>query len=285
MFRYLLSLMVAAALLGFPGAVGAQKVVDLPTRTKSPAIDGQVTPEEIAGATEINMTLIGGLEKPPHATKAYCYRTHEAVYVAFVCDEPDPAKAVAKVGRVNGPVFEDDSVEFMFAPFKEPTRDNYYHFAVNAAGVTYSNSMDTDRPVDNWECSVGKAKGKWEAEILIPLTPLRASTDLTFWRGNLARNRVARAGEAAERSVWVDPATTLHNFRKFGYLRLRQSSTNRASAPANAAPAGFGGSVLSGKQQTEKPVTLGAPVAVKADTHPAVGFETTSSTPSPTPKR
>ncbi len=285
MFRYLATFFTVAAFLLFPGAVSAQKVVDLPLRTKPPVIDGLVTPEETAGAAEINMTLIGGLEKPPHGTKVYLSMSKEALYVAFICTEPDPAKAVARIGRVNGPVFEDDSVEFMFAPYKEPTRDNYYHFAVNAAGVTYSNSMDTDRPVDNWECAVAKGEGKWEAEMLIPLLPLRASTDLTFWRGNLARNRVARTGEIAERSVWVDPATTLHNFRKFGYLRLRQPATNRTGVPATSAPSGFGGTLEPGKQQTEKPVTLGAPVAVKADTKPAVGFETNTSPTAAASKR
>jgi hypothetical protein len=237
----------------------AASIVDLPFLDRQFSIDGKVTPDEINGAAVIDLTAMGELAKPRYLTKVYSIVTPNALYLGFVCDDPTPKDLVAKEKKTNGPVFADDSIEFFFTPNMEGNKYNYFHFAVNAAGVTYSASMEDDTPALNWECAVKPTDKGWGGEMLIPLSTVRASPHMSYWRANIARNRVARDTEPAEKSVWVDPGTTMHNFRKFGYLKLPRS-LQPGYATSVEAPAGFGSA------------TTGTAVQVKADDRPATGF-------------
>jgi hypothetical protein len=122
----------------------------------------------------------------------------------------------------NGPVMKDDSVELVICPAIVGERNNYFHFAMNAAGVKYSWDTQFDRPVQGWMGKASVTPGGWEAEFLIPYTSIRGRTDLSHWRGNFMRTRPARPGEPEEVSVWFDPGMTIHNYRKFGFLRFEQ---------------------------------------------------------------
>jgi hypothetical protein len=255
---------ISLFILGFLTALqassaNAASIVDLPLLQRQFRVDGKVTPDEVNGAAVIDLTAMGDLAKPKNPTKVYAIVTPAALYMGFVCDDAAPKSLVAKETRTNGPVFVDDSIELFFTPNTEGNKYNYYHFAVNAAGVTYSANMEDDTPVLNWECAVRPTEKGWEAEMLIPLSTVSATTYMSYWRANVARNRVARETEAAEKSVWVDPGTTMHNFRKFGYLKLPRSEQPGYRSAVDA-PAGFG------------VPTTGTPQQIMGALQPAAGF-------------
>ena len=41
-----------------------------------------------------------------------------------------------------------------------------------------------------------------------------------LWRANVARVRSPREGGRPERTAWVDPGVSLHNYRRFGFIRV-----------------------------------------------------------------
>lgn len=211
-----------------------QKVFYVPVMKDAPVIDGTVSPQEMKDCASTTMTLIGTLDRPKFATDAYVGVTTAGLYLGFVCSDPAPDKAVAKTKAENGPVFLDDSVEVFLAPAAEASKTNYFHFALNSAGTAYSDGMERDLPVTNWQHASKPSTGKWEAELFIPSRSVFAPSDLPFWRANFSRNRPARPGEVAEQSVWVDPGTTLHNYKRFGYLRFASGTGFKAFGETSA---------------------------------------------------
>ena len=125
------------------------------------SIDGKVTPDEINGAAVIDLTAMGELAKPDISRRSTRSSRPTRSISGFVCDDPAPKDLVAKETKTNGPVFADDSIELFFTPNMEGNKYNYFHFAVNAAGVTYSASMEDDAPALNWECAVRPTEKGW----------------------------------------------------------------------------------------------------------------------------
>ncbi len=194
--------------------------LEIPKIDFSPRIDGLVTPRERSGCQVTTLTLMGAFQRPKHETFVYTCATRDALYVGFVCADPEPKALVTSVTAENGPVMKDDSVEMVLCPALYGERNNYFHFAMNAAGVKYSWDSEFDRPVTGWTGKASVTPGGWEAEFLIPYTSIRGRTDISHWRGNFVRTRPARSGQPEEVSVWNDPGMTIHNYRKFGFLRF-----------------------------------------------------------------
>lgn len=211
-----LALAVFAAASGVFGAT----LLDVPPLNNTPKIDGLVVPQETTSATVTTMTLFGGFMKPDNSTSVTLAITPGGLYLGFVCSDKKPSELVTNVKKENGPVFRDDSVEIVITPAKTPGKSNYYHFALNAAGVPYSNDPSGDRAVDGWKYSAQKTSGGWEAEVLIPMSSIGAWTGAAYLRANFARHRPARGSERAENCAWVNPGTTIHNYTRFGYLKL-----------------------------------------------------------------
>lgn len=199
----------------------ALNIVDVPVLRGTPLIDGRISPEEMKYAAVTSMTLVGSFDRPKCPTTVVMLVGQDAFYVGFDCEEPSTSGLVTKVKKENGPVFEDDSVQLVITPNREATRSNYFHFALNAAGVRYSNNMGKDTVIEKWQAAAQRTDKGWQAEFLIPFDSIKASADAQYWRANVARFRPARGtGDAGEISAWVDPGSTLHNYRRFGYLKL-----------------------------------------------------------------
>lgn len=194
--------------------------VEVPIRDMSFRIDGLVTPRERAMCEVTTLTRLGSYEKPRCETHVYLAATDQGLYLGFVCDDPNPGNLVTSVTQQSAAVIKDDSVEFVLCPAPVAERDNYFHFAINAAGFGYSWDMQFDRPVPEWLSEAAVTPIGWEAECFIPFSAIRGRLDVAQWRGNFQRNRPARLGEQGETSVWFDPGLTIHNYRKFGFLRF-----------------------------------------------------------------
>lgn len=215
-FRTILFLIVAALVPATAWCVQ----VNIPLIEQKPTVDGRVSASEQAAAEPIQLTKIGGLDRPRFQTQVFVSATLDGIYVGFIAEDPRPDAAVTSTTEENGAVFDDDSVQVLLTPTLETSADSYYHFAVNPDGTRYSNHLITGETVENWESAVSKSANSWQAEFFIPLNSIDAPAELPHWRGNFARNRPARTNEDAETSVWVNPGISLHNYKRFGYLTM-----------------------------------------------------------------
>ncbi len=194
--------------------------LNVPLVEKKPTIDGNVTAAEQQAAASLDMTRIGGLDRPRFDTKVYVAATLEGLYVGFVANEPVMDSLVTSTTQANGAVFNDDSVQVLLSPSLDTAADAYYHFAINPEGIRYSNHLITGEVVGTWEAEVKKGANSWQAEFFIPLTSIEAPYELPYWRANFARVRPARPNAAEETSAWVNPGISLHNYKRFGYLTM-----------------------------------------------------------------
>ena len=287
--RFIVACAFVALSLGLVRSAAALNILTLPVFERSATVDGRISPEEIANITGTTMTLQGSLDKPKLKTTFYTYATPKYIYAAFDCEEPQPDKLVTNARRENGAVFMDDSVQFFICPSQEANRTNYYHFSVNAAGQRYSLNMANDQPVTGWQSAVQRTPKGWSAEMTIPLSMIKASTDAQFWRANAARFRPARGSEAEETSVWVDTGTTLHNFRRFGYLRLLPvpfpelardmsllSGPPRRGGAGTAATSGSSAAIPAAADKTTSAGAVAGPSAQAAPTSSPAAAQTTS---------
>lgn len=230
-----------------------------PHLAHNPTIDGKVSAEEQAGAARVTLTLVGAFDKPKHQTSAYLFMNDGGIYVGFICDEPAMAGIITKSTKENGAVFDDDSVQFFISPNRDASKTNYFHFAVNAAGVKYSDSMADDKAVDGWQGAASKGTQTWEAEMFIPFSAIGGESEAPYWRMNLARERPARNGEDGETTAWINPGASLHNYKRFGFLQLRQQ------APAMGAAIGtVGGAIVGSAGPAGTSAMLSAPSAAGA---------------------
>lgn len=201
-----------------------------------PTIDGKISPEEQNSSAKVNMTIVGGLDKPKYPTTVFTSLTPAGLYVGFICEDPAPDKLVAKCSEENGPVFQDDSVQLFIAPDREANHTNYFHFAVNCRGVKYSSGMDSEEPVQGWSAAASHGKSHWSAEMLIPYSSMNAKMEAPYWRINFARERPERARDRKEVSAWINPGASLHNYKRFGFLQIRSSIPSSDATPVVPTP-------------------------------------------------
>jgi hypothetical protein len=210
---------IVSLMLAVPSAWGAGFLA-IPKTDREPRIDGLVTPRERSACEATTLSLLGAMKAPKYSTTVYACATRQGLYFGFVCEDPHPQALITSVTIENGAVMRDDSVELVLCPALVGERDNYFHFAMNAAGVRYSWDAYFDRPVGDWLGKASVTPGGWEAEFYIPYKSVRGRTDISHWRGNFMRTRPARLNEREEVSVWVDPGMTIHNYKRFGFLRF-----------------------------------------------------------------
>ncbi len=209
-----------AALLFFVSFSAFAMKINVPLVAAKPLMDGAVSASERSGSGKILMKVAGGLDKPRLETQVFVQCNKDGIYFGFVCDDPDLIHAVTSATEENSAVFDDDSVQVLLAPSRDATNSNYYHFAVNAAGVKYSNFMLDDQPLQGWESATTHTKTGWEAEIYLPRELINGPDDLPYWRANVAREHPPRGATDGETSVWINPGISLHNPKRFGFLQL-----------------------------------------------------------------
>lgn len=227
-----------ACILAWAAAGGGYALqINVPVVPFAPLIDGKLSAQEASTAAKVTMTVMGSLDKPKHPTTAYTFLCKEGLYVAFVCDEPAPDKLVTRITQENGAVFEDDSVQLFVAPEREANNTNYFHFAVNPAGVKYSTSMEQEVAVEGWTAAASLNANQWSAEMLIPYSAIQANTEVPYWRINLARERPERSGDRKETSAWINPGASLHNYKRFGFFQIASALPVAQNTPVIAAAA------------------------------------------------
>lgn len=237
---------LAIAAASAHGAITPSQV-EVPLLNEEPVIDGKLTPAEKAACAAISLQRTASLEPATYKTTVYVGVTMKGLYVGFVAEDTDLSLLTGAETPKNGAVFQDDSVQVFVSPTLDVMADAYYHFAVNAYGVSYSSNLMERAPVANWQVATSKGEattgsqtgsGAWEAEFFIPLRAINAPDELPGWRANFARYRPARGSQVAETSAWMDTGVSLFNYRKFGYLKMpRLVPAPAQSVTPDSAPA------------------------------------------------
>lgn len=150
--------LVALAIPGFADdGVRSKRKLPAVKLEKAPAIDGTVEAEEWALAPVATPFYDAYTAKPPeHRTEARLGYTDTALYVAFVCHDPDPSKIVATQIQPGSDFNGEDFVVLMLDTYGTRQAGQLSRFLVNALGTT------------NEEIAGGRAnkrewRGKWKA--------------------------------------------------------------------------------------------------------------------------
>ena len=178
--------------------------------------------------------LLGGKGAPAkQGTEALVTYDDTYLYVAFRCQEPNPAgmKRTPKAKVVN--VWDDDCVEIFLDP--ERAKQAYMHFAANSLGAKmqmrrlppqmwftqWYDSGEKGEGITRWEPSwralpnVGQAA--WTMEIAIPFSEIgRTPSFGEAWNANFCRERKV---EGEENSSWARmDGDSFHTPESFGQI-------------------------------------------------------------------
>ena len=198
--------------------------LEAPKIEAAPTIDGDLSDEAWKQAARFaHFRLYDKDRTATTPTTAFICYDDQALYAAFICDEPqtDKLKAQATVqdGKPpGGRVSADDCVELFVVPGHP--RGNYYHFIINSRNVRLDQRngrwpqqwMDT-----NWDGEwVSAAKvnpGKnWVVEMAIPWHNFAADLGKKDWAVQFCR---AKLTEPVEFSAYTFVNRNFHNERAF----------------------------------------------------------------------
>jgi hypothetical protein len=165
----------------------------------------------------------GAFQRAEPQTRFKTLFDDEALYVAIVCDEPNPAGRIARYSEHDRDVFTDDCVEIFLDPAGEGRY--YQHFAINSKGAWCDDSAADYGLVRsklwNFPLQTGAAAdpagGTWTVEVRIPFAALPFAVPPTeSWLWNVTRNR--RAGGGSELSSWSPLRGSFHSPKQFRRL-------------------------------------------------------------------
>jgi len=215
--------LVASLVLAPLGVSGAEDssipAVMFPT---APVIDGVLDDE----VWETAATVEGFVQFQPDFGVPSSFRTivlightPEALYVAFRCIDPDPAKIGAAIISRDGDLRDDDSVTLLLDTNHD--RRTAYYFATNTLGVQLDGKVaDNGRTVDDkwdatWISASARTSEGWTAEFEIPFRMLRFESGEDVSWGINFRRRIPRR---LETSLWSGPGEDVWRVSVFGTL-------------------------------------------------------------------
>jgi len=164
---------------------------------KSVILDGEFLEEAWGDATRVTdfyqVDPVEGVPSDP-PTEVWLMRDNQALYLAFICHEPEVEGMVLQNMARDAFLNEDDRIEFIFDTFRDGK--NGYFFQMSAPGsrgdaLVGDNGQRFNKPWNaSWEGQTKILSDRWVAEIRIPFSTLRFGDNPT-WRGNFQRNRSA----------------------------------------------------------------------------------------------
>ena len=128
---------------------------------------------------------------PTQQTQVWLSYDDESLYVAFRCSERNMDKLLVQQMDHDGPIWRDDSVDFLL----DPDRDGktYFHLVANSAGARFEcrgKSPDPDSWNGEWSANILKEEAAWTAFIRIPFKSMGVPMPEvgTAWRANFGRS-------------------------------------------------------------------------------------------------
>jgi len=165
-----------------------------------------------AGSTDQEIRLDGVLDEPgwqragvienlvqqdphpggptPFDTEVRVLVNPNAVYIGFVCHDPEPSRIAIHTMQRDGVMTGDDTVSVVLDPIADGRRG--YIFRINAAAarldglVSGAESMSTDWD-GIWDAKTQRTPEGWTAEIRIPTQTLRFKWGQDHWGFNVER--------------------------------------------------------------------------------------------------
>jgi hypothetical protein len=169
-------------------------------------------------------------DKAPKTTLGYLAWDTDNLYLAFVNEEPNPAKikilATERDGITQPYLWDDDSMDIILDSHPG-TENSYFQFIFNAKGTGwdgYYGSSEFGQNVQRWnshyEARTRIDRNAWSLEIKIPLKDLgiKGSPAGRTFTGNFFRN-IAFVKEGLQRTCW-SPTLIENNHRvdRFGFI-------------------------------------------------------------------
>lgn len=127
--------------------------------------------------------------RPDVQSEAFLTYDDTNLYLAVRCQEPNMAGIKTTTTKRDGPVYQDDSVEFLVDP--NLSRKVYYQFIVSASNVVFDSKGWDSKWDGEFSHGVARPNGAWTVEMAIPwktlgVTAPAAGTKMGFL---LARTR------------------------------------------------------------------------------------------------
>ncbi len=108
-------------------------------------------------------------------TRAYIGYTDDAIYVAFICEDPNPEAILARETKRGGNIENDDTVAVLIDP--QARNLEPYTFTVNARGTQAEDipagTTENIRWRGDWQAVARITENGWAAEMRIPFQSLR----------------------------------------------------------------------------------------------------------------
>jgi hypothetical protein len=157
-----------------------------------------------------------------------------ALYVGFVCYEPNPDELAHAHSGPDAAVWFDDSVELFIDPGH--THERYLQFALNCTGATFDRRMEDIGWTDEWSVGTRIGADRWTAEVQIPFSTLGCEPPEAgaVFSANFCRNRktsIPGADEHGEWSCWAPVQSDYHEPSRFGHVIFAEDA---ASVPLQA---------------------------------------------------
>ncbi len=208
---------VQARPTAFSGAVPAVQVPEVVVgrAASAPVVDGRIEGDVWKDALALSLDDAPAGVTNSQTTTAYLAYDERALYLAVRCRDTQMNRVTATVRRHDGPVWNDDCIEFFLRP---PGSAAYYHWAVNVLGTVYD-ARCTPRGDPEWEshaqAAAARGEKEWTVEAAIPFSAFPgANPSAGPWRGNVCRERKVNG----ELSSWAPVGGRFHSPGKFGKL-------------------------------------------------------------------
>jgi len=178
-----------------------------------PKIDGKLDDACWQGAARVNLVDYMTGQKPKAATEAYITHDEHALYIGFVCQEPEIGKLRTEVTQRDGRTWTDDCVEVFVAPGL--SRRSYYHFVVTARGIQADGCRDDFKWDGRWESKTSVETNKWIVEMALPFYNFPPEGD---WGQDFGINLCRERKVEPENSAWSPTFGGFHNPGRFGVI-------------------------------------------------------------------
>ncbi|MDD3927841.1 MAG: sugar-binding protein, partial [bacterium] len=184
-------------------------------------------PWEIAPELPFHL-LNGGTPRAPGFAKLLY--NDKGIYIGVYCQDKNAGQNACKILNRDGTVWSDPSIEIFIDP--QFSRTNYYHLALNQAGVQFD-ARDHD---GSWNCAwkavTYTGDGYWSAEIFLPFGEMGIDGKVGEWWGiNICANNIT----TKENTCWSPTFAGFHTPDRFGKVLIDNATLTSYRLYVNSA--------------------------------------------------
>jgi len=205
---------------------------------EAPQLDGRLDDDAWTAAPPIVLGKLDSIGATGPRTEIRLAHKERVLYVGARLAEPNIRQLKRSVTTLDGPAFEDDSLELFLSPV--PNR-GYFQIILSATGAVFDR-RDRSDPA-HWhsgtKAAVAIGPDAWFVEAAIPMSVLGVQDDMpTRWQANIYRNR--QAGPEGRNQAFSPTFRGDYDVpERFGYLLFTPTPPGAASGELAAKPRGL----------------------------------------------